>query len=125
MIYLTEEQKSQIIDFANSEIGRKYQTGFKCAEFVRMVYSRAGIECVFDEHPVLTLEDIYKEEFVGYLCFLKNKKYQPQSLYRYTHVGIIAPDHGLIHYSRYFGEPNVREVFRTPMEEIFKVYNFI
>ena len=83
---------------------------------------QAGISTDFNDSPVLSFEDLFKEESIGYLCFLKNKKYV-QELYRFTHVGIVFPEQKLLHYTRYFGEPNVREVFLTPLTSIFEVYN--
>jgi hypothetical protein len=107
-----------------TKIGERYGVGYKCENLVRDIYEQVGVSSDFNDHPVLSFEDIRKEKFVGYLCFLKNKKYT-QELYRFSHVGIIFPNHQLLHYSRYFGEPNIREVFLTSFSKIFEVYNFV
>ena len=122
MLEIIAEQLKIILEIGYSKIGDKYEKGYNCVSFVCEIYEKVNISCDFYEHPLLTLEDIYKKEYLGYLCFLKHKKHGLDK--RFTHVGIIAPDHQLFHYSRYFGEPNVREVFLTHFTKIFEVYNF-
>ena len=123
MVTIIESQKQSIIQIGVLKIGQRYGDGYKCENFVKTIYQEVGILTEFKNHPFLSYEDIFKDEYIGYLCFLKNKKYT-QELYRFTHVGIIFPNHQLLHYSRYFGEPNIREVFLTPFDKIFEVYNF-
>lgn len=122
MISLSKQQVEQLITETSKKIGHKYHKGYKCENFVKDAYQSLGLGCDFKEFPILVQSDIYKEEWIGYLCFLRHKVHCPER--RYTHVGIIAPNQSLLHYSRYFGEPNVREVFLTSFEAIFKVYNF-
>lgn len=123
MISLTEDQKNRLIIRNLERIGDKYPKEHTCESFVKDAYREIGIDCIFNDCPKLSFEDIFKEEWIGYICFLRHKIHCPER--RYTHVGIIAPNQSLLHYSRYFGEPNVREVFLTPYKEIFEVYNFV
>lgn len=124
MVTIDLSKRKSILKIGLVEIGKRYEPGYKCEDFVRDIYRKTEVSIYFNDHPILSFEDILKEEFIGYLCFLKHKKYV-QELYRFTHVGIIFPDHHLLHYSRYFGEPNVRKVYLTPFPRIFEVYNFI
>lgn len=119
---ITKQQVDLILKIGLAKIGQKYEKGFNCITFVSEIYKEVGISFDFSEHPRLSIEDIYKNEFIGYLCFLKHKKHGQEK--RFTHIGIIAPSHHLLHYSRYFGEPNIREVFLTSFDKIFEVYNF-
>ena len=119
---LNKEEVSLILEVGLAKVGQKYEKGFNCETFVRTVYKESGLICDYRSQPFLTLEDLFKDEFIGYLCFLKHKLHGQHR--RFTHVGIIFPERCLLHYSRYFGEPNIREVFLTPFEKIFEVYNF-
>ena len=123
MVIIDPSKRESILKIGLIEIGNRYGVGYKCEDFVRDIYRKIEISIDFNDHPILSFEDILREEFIGYLCFLKHKEYA-QDRYRFTHVGIIFPDHHLLHYSRYFGEPNVREVYLTPFSRIFEVYNF-
>ncbi|OGI76343.1 hypothetical protein A3C57_01015 [Candidatus Nomurabacteria bacterium RIFCSPHIGHO2_02_FULL_33_12] len=117
-------EKKELIKIGTSLVKQKYGNIYDCSSFVRGIYQQVGLNSDFNNQPILSLEDIFKEENIGYLCFLKNKKYI-QNLYRFSHIGIIFPEQNLLHYTRYFGEPNVREVHLTPILKILEVYNFV
>lgn len=118
----SENEITHILKCAESHIGTRFEKGFNCIDFVFLVYDTINPKLSFNDFPVLSLKDIYKEQYIGFPCFLKHKIHGQHR--RFSHVGIIAPNRFLIHYSRYFGEPNVREVFKTSFEDIFSVYDF-
>ncbi len=123
MFLLNEKQVNELIVKTIEKIGSKYPKGYKCDSFVKDAYKTIGIDCIFDYCPVLLLEDIFKKQWVGYPCFLKRKKtlYQER---RYTHIGIIAPNYSILHYSRRMNDLLSYEVLLTPYEEIFEIYDF-
>lgn len=113
--------RQKILEIGLAKIGHKYEKGFNCETFVRSIYREAGYELFYYEQPYVNLKNLLEGEFIGNILFLKHKKHGQEK--RFTHVGIIFPDESLLHYSRYFGEPGVREVFLTPFEKIFEVYD--
>jgi len=125
MLPITSFQIQKILETTPMLIGEKYEKGFNCIHFVTKVYSLAGIDTDFTNQPRLTFSDLYEEESIGigYLCFLKHKVHGKNK--RFSHIGVIMPNRHLLHYTRYFGEPNVREVLLTPFEQIFEVYDFV
>jgi hypothetical protein len=122
MISITNKQRDELLKLGFQKIGDKYANGYKCDTFVKDLYQSVGIYPDFNLFPEFDVKDIYLSESIGYPCFLRHKIHGVGK--RYSHVGIIYTDQKLLHYSRYFGLPNVREVFLTPFEEIFQKYNF-
>lgn len=122
MITITKKQLRLMSDSGLEKNGKKLEKDFKCDDFVKSIYEEVGVNHRFSDHPILSVADISQKKFEGHLFFLKHKKYI-QELYRFSHVGIILQNNYLLHYSRYFGKLNIRQVCITPLSEIFEVYN--
>ena len=121
---LAINQVQKITEIAQSYIGKPYLPNqFECADFVREVYKRIGIEVPLlakSAPPVefnITTEQL-AEPPIGHLMFLKNPKDRRQR--SWTHVVIILSRKTCIHCSFFFGKKVVVSTF----EEIFQRYEF-
>jgi len=119
----TKQQIKIILEVGSNLVGEKYK-GLKCHDFIKKIYEMAGISTNFNDFPTFSLNEIWTEKAVGYLIFLHRKK--TKTVKKITHIGIIFPDNNILHYSRWMnGEPGFYQVFLSPFEEIFKIYNFV
>ena len=98
-------------------LGRKYEKGFRCMDFVRLVYKEVGMTL-----PPVALNvkpaDI-SDPPVGHVLFLRHI-YAPSKI-GYTHVGIIISGRRCIHNSYYFGG----KVVVTPLDELLQWYKVV
>jgi hypothetical protein len=112
----------RILEVGYAMCGTNFTDPLNCTSFVLEVYRQANAPVNFYEYPILSLNDVYDEAFVGHPCFLKRKRFGIDK--RFTHVGIIAHNHTLIHSSTHFNPFKKREIIVTPFCDIFKVYNY-
>lgn len=119
---LTPEQAEKIVTIAQSHLGTAYGPGFKCIDFVRLVYKSVGIyipPVVCDVPPAdfnITTEQLSNPP-IGSIIFLLNKKEKRER--NWSHVAIVLPNKLCIHCSLFKGG-----VIISSLEEIFQKYNF-
>jgi hypothetical protein len=114
-----------IIDTATSYLNHPYSKEFDCVKFVRKVYQTSGIIIPkLDPSPPPLEFNIQKEQLknppIGHIMFLKDRE-DPRKHRAWTHIVIINSKKSCIHCSLFFG----RKVVITPLEEIFKKYDFV
>jgi hypothetical protein len=120
---ITEDQKIKIAEIGFSLIGEKYVKGYRCHDFIRRVFGEVGMSTNFYDYSMLPSKEIWEEAAVGNLMFLHRK--ETKSTNKITHIGIILPNHKLLHYSRWMGAERIYEVLCSSFEEIFKIYDFV
>lgn len=122
---LSQEQRELVVRIAYSYLGMKRETGFKCVDFVRLVYSQIGI-CISLLAPKLPPPgeiNIKKDELlslpIGEIIFFRDRGDRRPRLW--THVGITCSAFEIIHCSLFFGGC----VVITPVRSMWERYDFV
>lgn len=107
--------ENEIERIALTYLGRKYESGFRCMDFVRRVYAEAGMTVP----PVrLNVKPAgLADPPVGHVLFLRHK--QATGTKRYSHVAIVISGRRCIHNSYHLGG----RVVITPLDELLTLYN--
>jgi hypothetical protein len=111
---LTDEQRQAIVTSAIGFLGRPYEEGFKCTDFIREAYRHAGLTLP-PPHMNLSLRDL-DDPPIGYVLYLKHKEHGGSR--RLTHAVILLPDRMCIHSSYFFG----MKVVTTALDDVLAVY---
>lgn len=106
--------ENEIERIALTYLGRKYEPGFRCLDFVRCVYAEAGLT-VFPVTRNVRPEELANPP-VGHVLFLKHRQASKER--RCTHAVIIISGGRCIHNSYYFG----KKVVVTPLDQILSLY---
>ena len=114
MSSLTLPDRIRITEIAASFLGTPRRSDFKCIEFVREVYRRAGINR-YSDFQNITLDQKAKPPFGETITLLEKGVTNK----RWSHIVIAFPFNQAIHMSYYWGE----KVTLTPWEVIWERYD--
>ncbi len=120
---LRKQQLELILQTGVNLVGEKFSE-MNCLDFIYKIYNIADVSLELKDCPIFSFHELFKEGTIGYPIFLHRKR--TRSSKRITHIGIIFPNNFILHYSRWMnGEPGFYQVFLSPCEELFKVYDFV